>query len=171
MNFEVKKLINDLTSDIIKDYEIKIPITDINNVIRKLGGYIEINYFVSEYYDAILEKCNDNEFKITIPNITSEKRKNYVVAKELGHLFLHMGYQIDKDLWKVQGKRSRYFGKLIEQANAFGMALLMPRYEYKCMIDINSKGDKVNIAEVAKYFNVLQNIAIERGFFLGLIDR
>jgi len=171
MDFETKKLINDLTNDILEDYEIKIPIDNIEIIVDKLGGYVEVDYIKSEYADAILEKCKDGRFKIIIPNISSEKRKNYVIAKELGHLFLHMGYKIDEDLWNDQSKRSCYFSRQIEQAKAFGIALLMPKYEYKDIIDRNSKGNKVNMVGVAKHFNVLQNIAIERGFFLELLDR
>lgn len=65
-----------------------------------------------------------------------------IIAQQLGHLFLHMGYQTNHDLWNHQ-KEGRFQEKndpeQARQANSFAFALLMPEKEYRKMIDLNSK--------------------------------
>jgi Zn-dependent peptidase ImmA (M78 family) len=35
----------------------------------------------------------------------SEERRKFTIAHELGHLFLHMGYLLDSDLWSGQDEK------------------------------------------------------------------
>ncbi len=41
-------------------------------------------------------------FEIIVFEYQPPNRKSFTIAHELGHLFLHMGYIIDEERWKVQ---------------------------------------------------------------------
>lgn len=169
MEYEYRKLINDLASDIVKEYDIKIPINDIESVVSKLGGLVETDYTKSEYADGIIEKHN-NSFKIIIPKITVERRKKQEIATQIGHLFLHMQYQIDSTVWNSYPERAHYSNKQERQAKDFGLALLMTINDFKEVVNRNLENDKVNITEIAKHFGLSHDMVIMRGRFLWLID-
>lgn len=100
MNDKINTLINNLAQDIIELYEIKIPINNINEVAQKLGGTIEETTNIS---DSGIKKWNDR-FVIYVPQLLSLKKRNFAIAHEIGHLFLHMGYSINQDIWNKQKK-------------------------------------------------------------------
>lgn len=168
MSDKIQQLINDLSADIIDIYDIHIPIRDINDIVTALGGYIEEN---KDICDSAIRKLNDG-FVIYIPSSYSTERKQFAIAQELGHLFLHMGYIISPLLWNKQKNMTYYKSKspLEEyQANDFAEALLMPKDVYKKMLDQHTVGNKVQTAKVAEYFGVSVSTAYSRGHSLGLL--
>lgn len=60
--------------------------------------------------------------------------------------------------------REEYF------ANEFAAAFLMPKIEYKRVMDKNTEGNTVNTQEIAKYFNVSTEAASNRGKWLGYLQ-
>ena len=40
--------------------------------------------------------------KIIVSPFQDEKRERFTIAHELGHLFLHMGYRTNNELWEKQ---------------------------------------------------------------------
>ena len=74
-----------------------------------------------------------------------------------------------KTLLPVFQKEYRRFGSSEEeyQANEFAAALLMPIEEYDAVLKAKSTNKRVNIQEVADYFNVSYSAAKNRGIFLG----
>lgn len=95
-----------------------------------------------------------------------------IIAQQLGHLFLHMGYQTNHDLWNHQ-KEGRFQEKndpeQARQANSFAFALLMPEKEYRKMIDLNSEGLLVQTKNIAEYFGVSLAAAAQRGRGLNIL--
>lgn len=171
MILEKKELINNLTQDIIKEYNIKIPITNIEEVVQSLGGEIETDYNLEYVVSGSIRKQNDS-FVISISPYQTEERKRFTVAHELGHLFLHMGYKINDDLWKKQDNEEYYRvgNSMLEyQANEFAAALLMPKEIYKEKMDKYTKGNMVDTAQVAMEFGVSVSAASNRGKFLGYL--
>ena len=161
-------IINSLTEDLIRIYNIHVPINDISNVVTALGGYIEEN---KDICDSAIRKQNDG-FVIYMPFSYSEERKRFAMAQELGHLFLHMGYKISPKLWNKQRNMFYYESKypLEEyQANDFAEALLMPKDVYKKVLDQYTVGNKVQTAKIAEYFGVSVSTAYSRGKSLGLL--
>lgn len=161
-------IINSLTEDLIRIYNIHVPINDISNVVTALGGYIEEN---KDICDSAIRKQNDG-FVIYMPFSYSEERKRFAMAQELGHLFLHMGYKISPKLWNKQRNMFYYESKypLEEyQANDFAEALLMPKDVYKKVLDQYTVGNKVQTAKIAEYFGVSVSTAYGRGKSLGLL--
>lgn len=168
MSDKIQQLINDLSADIIDTYDIHIPIYDMNDVVTTLGGYIEENKNIC---DSAIRKQNDG-FVIYIPSSYNVERKQFAIAQELGHLFLHMGYKISPKLWNKQRNMFYYESKypLEEyQANDFAEALLMPKNVYKKVLDQYTVGNKVQTAKIAEYFGVSVSTAYSRGNSLGLL--
>ena len=100
-------------------------------------------------------------------------RRNFTIAHELGHLFLHMGYQIDEELWKNSDNMilNRFGNSERElEANEFAAAFLMPEKEYKRIAEKYSEGNTVFIRKVAEYFNVSVEAASYRGKWLGYLQ-
>ena len=83
-----------------------------------------------------------------------------------------MGFMTDRKCWLTQDRAVyRRFGTTEQeyQANEFAAALLMPEKAYKIILDEYSNGNRVNMNQVARYFNVSVSAAINRGRFLGYL--
>lgn len=172
MNNELRMLINNLTQDIIKLYNIHIPIQNINDVVTALGGRVEESMDIDNMSDGSIRK-QDNGFVIYVSPFQSDERKKFTIAHELGHLFLHMGYRINSELWNKQRNATYYRAgnSLVEyQANEFAAALLMPQEKYKEIMDQYTIGDKVETDKIADYFGVSISAASNRGKFLGYLQ-
>ena len=172
MNSILRDKINELASTVLRRYEITPPITDIAKEVEKLGGEIKEDCSLGVFSDGKIEKQGDS-FSISVPTNQSSARKNFTIAHELGHLFLHMGYKIDKELWespenKVYNRSGDSEFEL--QANEFAAAFLMPKELYKKVMDENTVGNTVYIAKVAKFFNVSIDAASYRGKWLGYLQ-
>lgn len=171
LSYKMRTLIDELTQDIISIYDISIPIQDIDLVVRNIGGSIVETSELSEYSDGFIRKIDDS-FEIVVSRQQPENRRNFTVAHELGHLFLHMGYEIDPDKW--DGRQNTYYRKGNSneeyEANEFAAALLMPRAEYKRVMDMYTEGQFVHTARIAEAFNVSVNAASNRGKWLGYLQ-
>lgn len=164
----ITKIINNIAEDVIDTYDIHIPIHNINDVITALGGYLNES---ADICSSDVMKWNDG-FAICIPSSYSIERKQFAVAQELGHLFLHMGYKISPKLWGKQKNMVYYESKSpLEEyrANDFADALLMPKDVYKKVLEQYTVGSKVQTAKVAEYFGVSVLVAYSRGKSLGLL--
>lgn len=173
MNYKMRELINNLTEDIIESYNLNIQ-DDIDSIVNLLGGKIEE---MSEFtlFDGEIIKTGNKGFVIRVSHFQSETRRRFTIAHEIGHLFLHMGYIIDEEKWnKIEIGVPLFFRRgssTIEyEANEFAAALLMPRQEYKIVLESNTCGLRVNTAEIAKHFNVSEEAASLRGKFLGFLE-
>lgn len=172
MNAEMREIINNLTEDIITQFGIKIPIDNIDDVVEKLGGRIVNTTGLAGLGDGCV--CRSGEgFIIQVVPYQSGERKKFTVAHELGHLFLHMGYLIDEELWESE-KTEQYYrnGTSAEeeyQANEFAAALLMPKKKYKEIMDKYTEGNIVYTARIAEEFGVSVAAASNRGKFLGYL--
>lgn len=172
MDRETKRLINELTQDVIDAFQIQIPIKDMEEVVRRLGGEVIEDNSLSMYSDGFITKQGQG-FRIVVSSFQSGVRKNFTIAHELGHLFLHMGYKIDNQLWNSQDEKTYYRNGSSEQeyqANEFAAALLMPEGEYKKVMDQNTYGNSVDTNRMAEHFNVSSDAAANRGKWLGYLQ-
>ena len=171
MNSTMRKNINNLAGDVLRLYDIGIPIDDMRKIVELMGGEVIEDTSLGAYADGTVMK-NRGNFVICIPPNQPKTRENFTIAHELGHLFLHMRYMIDEEFWnnteKVVYKRK---GSSLEenQANEFAAAFLMPQQEYKRILDLETAGNIVNISNVARYFNVSVEAASYRGKWLGYL--
>jgi len=172
MDIMTRKYISELAQRVMDVYDIKAPISDIESIVNKLGGTIEVKRDFDDFCEGTIRKSGENGFVIAVSPFQNEQRKAFTIAHELGHLFLHMGFMIDKELWMNQDQvvYTRFGTSEQEyQANEFAASLLMPEKLYKEVIDSCSRDNRVNMSEVASYFNVSISAAINRGKFLGYL--
>ncbi len=172
LNREIRRLINVMAEEVINLYGIQIPIINIEEVVQKMGGSVVDNSSIGEFSDGKIRKTGEDSFTIEVSPFQTEERKNFTIAHELGHLFLHMGFQTNEQKWQKQDNVSYYRNgnsELEYQSNEFAAAFLMPRVKYKEIMEQNTEGDFVNTAEVAKYFRVSIDAAANRGKWLGYL--
>ena len=170
-NSEFRMLINNLTQDMLDLYGIQIPITDMTNVVALLGGrVVEISDLGK--MPAGNMKREGEGFVIYIPSFSSQGRKNWGIAQELGHLFLHMGYRISPALWDKYNDESFYHSKDVMeeyQANEFAAALLMPQETYEKITAKNTTGNIVHTRYIADFFGTTVVAVSNRGMSLGYL--
>ncbi len=140
---------------------------DLELLVDTLKGSIKYDgNFEAGVYGCIKRNRNtkntDRKFVITINSEeSSDWEKKFTIAHELGHLVLHMGFEVDNKKWRSVApyKDSPYyrFGYSQEEAEAdeFAWNLLIPETEFKNFIhtEINTKGS-VSISAIAEKFNV-----------------
>ena len=144
MDNSTRRMINSLAEDVLSAYNISVPIGNIDEIVEKLGGTIQKEAFFS---DGAVEK-EGNGFKIIVSPFQDEKRERFTIAHELGHLFLHMGYRTNNELWEKQenniyhriGNSEKEY-----QANEFAAAFLMPATEYLAVLNKVAEGNMVDI--------------------------
>lgn len=168
---EIKKVIDHLAQDIIDQYHIEIPIQDIDQVVQTIGGRVEEDREkYCKYCDFISKE--GNSFVIYISPYYKPERRKMIIAQQLGHLFLHMGYQTNHDLWNQQ-KEGRFHEKngpeQARQASRFAYALFMPEDAYRNIVNHNLQGNIVHTKNVAEYFGVSTAAASLRGRELGVL--
>lgn len=171
MNQEKRKLIDEFVDMILKNYNIIIPISDIEKVVENIGGKIKIDRNVP---DGRIEKSENNFVVFVSDNNFNVARTRFTIAHELGHLFLHMGYGTQD--WEENNTKSyNRLGSSEDEsdANEFAASFLMPASEYKKQIDklvIEEDGKKiVDITKIADFFGVSTLAASNRGKFLGIL--
>ena len=172
MDFATRDYINDLAQQVIRDYNIAIPISDIDRVVSGMGGRIEEKKNFDDLCDGTIIKDGGSSFRIVISPYQNNQRRLFTIAHELGHLFLHMGFRTNAELWQTQDQTVyRRFGSSEQeyQANEFAASLLMPREKYREVLKKNAVNGRVDIATVAEYFHVSQSAATNRGRFLGYL--
>lgn len=173
LNYELKSLINDMAQAVLKLYDIPIPINDIDEVVGRMGGHIIENPSINGFSDGKIKKTSHDTFSIEISPFQTEERRNFTIAHELGHLFLHMGFRNNADKWRAQDNTPYYRNGNSEseyQANEFAAAFLMPQSEYKKIMDRFTNGNLVNTSKVAEYFHVSIDAAANRGKWLGYLE-
>ncbi len=168
-----RNLLNELTDEIRNFFEIYIPIKNICDVVSKMGGTVVENYNLDSFSIGRIQKIGEDAFQIEIPPCLSEERKNLVVSHNIAHLFIHMGFMVDEAKWRNQSNRvysntTDCCERQLE--NEFAAAFLMPKAEFKRIMNENTEGSTVHTQEIAKYFNVSTEAASNRGRWLGYLQ-
>lgn len=172
MDAKIRKNINELAEILIEHFEIEIPIQNTNSLVDSFGGKLDYCDFLEGFIDGDVQKKGNKSFQIRILNSLSEQRKKFTIAHELGHLFLHMGYMLNDDLWDASGEKTfaRYGNSENElQAHEFAAALLMPKQHFeKAIYDFEDDG-RVDMKKIATHFGVSVPAATNRAKWLGYI--
>ncbi len=163
----------DKTADMIRE-DLQFKGADhLIDFINNIGGTVnetdELDYLI----DGQIKKTGDLSFEIEMRKNQSPERKNFTLAHELGHLFLHFGYKYvpekwnkytcDNVLYRSQSNEMEY------QANEFAAAFLMPEDEFRSYIDENAKNNHINMRDVARHFKVSYDAAMNRAKWLGIL--
>lgn len=173
LDLETKEYISELTDKIREKYSITTPIQDMTEIVKKIGGNVIQKYNFDSYYDATVMKTNDT-FYIAIPIISDMQRKKFAIAHELGHLFLHMGFKTNVEVWDNQVLNKYIRFSMIEQeiqANEFAASLLIPKDEYINEIKQQTKNNQdIDIKAISEKFNVSYVLAYNRGYYLKILE-
>ena len=111
---------------------------------------------------AILNKCDGNNIR---------EKRNYEIAKQIGHLFLHTTYVNAM----TEGKPLLITDDLSDtvneaQANIFADTLVMPQDEFTKEVKQNVHDGRADMKKVAKKFGVTYDRALVRASRLNLIE-
>jgi Zn-dependent peptidase ImmA (M78 family) len=170
-----REAINKLANSLIDVLELTTYPIPVENIPKMIGGELKRVEYIGNNLEAMIRKVDDS-FEIIITNDKPVYRQRFSIAHELGHLFLHMGYLINDELWNQVGdyKDSVYYrsGHSLEEyeANEFAGALLMPENKFKEVAKKYLVNGFYNIEEIANYFNVSKEAALVRGKWLGLFS-
>ncbi len=173
LHSEIRELINAMAYTVKEIYEIDTPISNIDSVVKKMGGEVLEDSSLDRFSDGRIKKISENSFEIRVSPFQSEERRNFTIAHELGHLFLHMGFQTDETQWRNQDNIAYYRNgnsNTEYQSNEFAAAFLMPEKDYKQIMDKYTENGRVNTSEIAKYFHVSIDAAANRGKWLGYLE-
>lgn len=179
MNNCTLRWIEELTENILYEYDIKIPIINIEELVEKIGG--KVVYDNLEFDSSCIEKIDDKYFLIKINTnddwfMRHYEEKNYIkriIADELGYLFLYMGYQTNNELWKSISIKKEYHTHLLELDNVsiFKDSLFMPRNDFTKIIEkYKTKDNTIDPQKIADYFNIGYGDVINRGRVLRFFN-
>lgn len=174
MNNERRKEIWNIAEIVINAFRIDIPIKNIDEVVRKMGGTIKEELITDKLSDGYISKNGEGFIIVLSPN-QSPIRRTFTIAHELGHLFLHLNYS-NREEWEKVNENLIYnrFGNSEQEyeANEFAASLLMPKDKYKEVMDSNTDPDNVTVytGNIAQYFNVSVDAASNRGKWLGFLE-
>lgn len=169
MNSTRRKEINKLAELVRKACEATSPV-NMEEAVRRLGGEIVEDSTIEP--EAQIEKT-DAGFRVKLHPSKTKNRKNFSIAHEIGHLFIHMGYIIDPEKWEAIDKYedsvyARYGHSHEEhEANEFAAAFLMPQEEFNSSCERNCINGNCNLYLIAADFGVSIDAALTRGKWLG----
>ena len=170
MDMATRHFINDWAQYVINKYHISIPVENIDDVVKEMGGTIEERPYLDMMADGTIRKVGENSFNIVILSNQYPQRRTFTIAHELGHLFLHMGFKTNQEVWARQESTKYWrFGRSEQeyQANEFAASLLMPKMLFEeALMELGVNG-RVDVSKLAERFNVSLSAAINRGKFLG----
>lgn len=171
---EIIELIWEIAENIREDLNFERTKRTLRELIKEIGGeVIETNNLI-ELYERTVEKISESHFKIFIYNgFKTIENENFIIAKELGYLFLHIGFGTEK--WKSipKGKiilKNVNYDTIETEKEEFALAFLMPKKEYRDFLYKNKKNNIIDIKIIAKHFKVSKQNALIRGKKLEYIE-
>lgn len=156
--------------------EVPISLETLQNSIEELGGKIEFSSDMGEEKDAEIKR-EGRDFVISINQnkFTTDERKKFTLAHELGHLYIHMNYANKEEWDKTEDYQDLAYARLGYSedefdAHEFAGSFLMPEEEYKDQIKKHTHNGLCDLKEIAKYFGVSLEAAKTRGKWLGVLE-
>ncbi len=174
MNKEECIAVEEYAKAVRANYDVKVPFFEsIDYLLEKLGGNLEITeldcFGSSKLYlrTAIWEEL----FTVKVKPSVSREKRNYEIAKQIGHLFLHTTYVNAM----TEGKPLLITDDLSDtvneaQANIFADTLVMPQDEFTKEVKQNVHDGRADMKKVAKKFGVTYDRALVRASRLNLIE-
>ena len=168
----IRQLISEIAENLAHQVKPNNNMT-MKEAMKNLGGKITYTKDLFEASNGTVKKLSDNEFEILICNRNNLALsiENFILARELGHLFLHLVFAGEK--WKKIGSGKTNPGWQYEEkleADQFALAFLMPKREYrKVLLASRSSDGTANISLISKYFNVTEEKASIRGYELNFL--
>lgn len=163
----IKEIINEIAQTISKEYHIIG--SSMEKTIKKMNIKIIKTDRIDDILNGTIRKNENQMFEIFLyPDKNSEEKVNFILARELGHLLLHIGTSIEKNNLLVN-KTFNFSVEEKEEAEIFAFAFLMPKIEFRQKLLETQKENYADLETVAKYFNVTIGKARQRAFQLELL--
>lgn len=160
--------IQELARFFLGDLNLK-PGFDMELLVKKLGGSIKLT---PQNTFSKVEKFKDG-FVISVSSSYDVKRRRFLVAHEIGHLFIHMHF-LNQNVWlnlKSCSSQVYAFGHDQQEleANEFASEFLMPEKVFKEMaLKFAKENYEDLIANLSNYFKVSEVAILYRGHNLKL---
>lgn len=171
MSKEIEQSIIDIANEVIAQYKICHPITNIDDIVAHMGGTVRRDPFQRQLSSGCIEVHEEGKFTITIPTTShlAATSEYFLIAHELGHLFLHESANQDSGFWcnyLIPTTNTDEIDRNIE-ADIFAAAFLMPDCVFHDVCTRHIEGSRVNISKVADEFRVTDSDASYRAKLLG----
>jgi Zn-dependent peptidase ImmA (M78 family) len=166
-----RKEIRDFAGRVYKATKCTLPV-NVDMVVQRLGGTISERADLSA--EAMILKSSETSFAINLRTGPPNRRK-FSVAHEIGHLFLHMGYLVDKDRWSkvttfVDSMERAGYSVQEFEAHEFAGSLLMPEADFRAIAAQHLTTGGYVLPPIAERFDVSVDAARTRGRWLGLFS-
>ena len=172
MTAERRSLINGIAVNLRNALDISGDDFDFDIVKTVTGISGKTEYSDGLFHEEETVKTEDGGFIIKISKNSPEPRKRFSVARELGHLFMHMKFGYDE--WSLLKPYEKIFcvtgshTDLVEEANEFAAVFLMPEESFINIAKETSDGKFFYPSKIAERFNVYEDAVIYRGKSLNL---
>lgn len=172
MDANKRDIINNIAEQIRLLLNIKENKFDIENIVKILNGSITKNHYNLD--EAAITKSSDDNFEISLSDVSNYQRIRFSIAHELGHLFLHMHY-LNEEKWnniEIGTSHTRNtnipYTEYESEANEFAGAFLMPKSEFIKVANENIEDNYYNLKNISDEFDVSIEAVNVRGRILNL---
>lgn len=163
----IKEIIIEIAETVSKEYHILG--SSMKETVKKMNIKIVEANRIDDVLNGTIRKNENQMFEIFLyPDEISEEKVNFILARELGHILLHIGTDIKED--DLSAKKTFNFSiKEKEEVEIFAFAFLMPKIEFRQKLLETKKENYADLETVARYFNVTIGKARQRAHQLELL--
>lgn len=163
----IKEIIIKIAETVSKEYH--IPGSPMKETVEKMNIKIIKTDRIDEILNGTIRKNENHQFEIFIYlDGISEERENFVLARELGHLLLHIKTDIQKNNLPIKSLFNFSIEEK-EEAELFAFSFLMPKIEFRQKFLETQKENYADLKTVARYFNVTIGKARQWAYQLKLL--
>lgn len=177
MEEKMRKAIDHFAEGLWDVFDIQTDSIDLEKFVRDIGGRIKLCDELPDCgfpccADGTLKKADDDGFIIYADRGMSSQMLRFAIAHEIGHLFLHCGYIVNRKKWDsfdVSCCKDMAENERELEANEFARAFLMPEDRFRDFIEENREGNKIDMNLAARNFDVSLGMATYRARQLTII--
>ena len=157
----IKEIIDEIAETVSKEHHnLGSPMKE---TIKKM------NIRIDNVLNGTIRKNENQLFEIFLyPDEISEEKANFIFARELGHIFLHIKTDIKENDLTVN-KTFNFSIEEKDEAEVFAFAFLMPKIEFRQKLMETKNENYADLEAVARYFNVTIGKARQRAYQLELL--
>ena len=177
MNQKTEKHIAYLATAIRDLCSIEGPIKDIQAILSHMDSKVEGVPCKELTHNGRIIKCGDEFIIRHLDMLDNPKDVNWLVARTLGHIVLHLGWGTDLNRWRTLPDVKFYINpssEMFREAELFAMELLLPSDELESMLEVvTGKRDEFGFDELdilGDYFAVPTIKIYQRLLALDVIE-
>lgn len=164
---KIKEIIIEIAETVSKEYH--IPGSPMKETVKKMNIKIIKVDKIDEISNGTIRRNENHQLEILIyPKEISEEKENFILARELGHLLLHVKTNIQKNNLPVKSSFDFSIEEK-EETELFAFSFLMPKIEFRQKLLETQKENYADLKTVAKHFNVTIGKARQRAYQLELL--